>query len=235
MTKCVHHFHLVDQTKRDTGFILERAYYWFESFETDDFASWRCVPKDLPNGDRDGQAQNTAHEQARVYVARNGGRCVVVEAWGEGDDGCITRAVFEAPDEAHVRRYDVKHQHCEAGFAFCVQCKYGDRQGVFDDNLFSEIDVEHREHMSTAQRLRAQALELLGPFCIVCYESDSRVLQIDHVFGGGSIERRERSSFGILKDVLQHGANKYQVLCPTCNWKKRLYNNEVGGRRKKAR
>lgn len=75
---------------------------------------------------------------------------------------------------------------------------------------------------------REEAIKLLGGACAECPETDQRVLQIDHIFGDGAIARREMSQSQILKDVLEKGATKYQVLCANCNVRKRRVNNEDG-------
>ena len=58
-----------------------------------------------------------------------------------------------------------------------------------------------------------------------------RALQIDHVFGGGTIEREKfrRSQYKLHLSVLADETGKYQVLCANCNWIKRHENKEWGG------
>lgn len=77
------------------------------------------------------------------------------------------------------------------------------------------------------RRLRAQALKHLGNRCKRCGISDSRVLQIDHVFGGGTAQRRLVSRWMFLKIVLADAAGSYQLLCANCNVKKKVENNEL--------
>lgn len=62
-----------------------------------------------------------------------------------------------------------------------------------------------------------------------CDCADIRVLQIDHINGGG---KKELKLFvGHLKkyyeNILQHPEN-YQILCANCNWIKKVENNEMG-------
>jgi hypothetical protein len=69
--------------------------------------------------------------------------------------------------------------------------------------------------------------------CKHCGNSDIRVLQIDHINGGG---RKEMMSFrfnGFLnhcyKQLLENKISflkKYQLLCANCNWIKRIENKE---------
>lgn len=84
--------------------------------------------------------------------------------------------------------------------------------------------------------LRAKVMELLGgnpPKCVRCGFSDVRCLQIDHINGGGSEQRRHLGSVAILNYVLKH-PKEFQLLCANCQWKKR-YENKEHGRRERER
>lgn len=62
----------------------------------------------------------------------------------------------------------------------------------------------------------------LGSKCVRCGFSDSRALQIDHVTGSGSTERRSLNGIPYLNKVLKViDAGIYQLLCANCNWIKR--------------
>lgn len=81
------------------------------------------------------------------------------------------------------------------------------------------------------RRLRQSAIDILGGKCINCGFSDIRALQIDHINGGGSKERKELKCGGnfhrlVLKSFLNN-ENKYQLLCANCNWIKRVVNEEL--------
>lgn len=84
------------------------------------------------------------------------------------------------------------------------------------------------------RKSRNAVLEALGGKCVICGFSDKRALQIDHINGGGSKERK-KMSFGmqfhryVLSSFIK-GENKYQLLCANCNWIKRVENNEAKGR-----
>ena len=80
------------------------------------------------------------------------------------------------------------------------------------------------------RKVRMSVLEALSKVCARCGFDDIRALQIDHINGGGSKERKERG-FGknFHKHVLSSfikGENRYQLLCANCNWIKRVENNE---------
>ena len=74
---------------------------------------------------------------------------------------------------------------------------------------------------SYTQRRKAQIHSLLGGKCKHCGEKDSRVLQIDHVYGDGAQERREGLTRMQLYRNIEKRTKRYQLLCANCNWKKR--------------
>lgn len=80
--------------------------------------------------------------------------------------------------------------------------------------------------MFSNKELRSLVMCLLGERCAKCGYSDSRALQIDHIDGGGSKERREIGARGILIKILEHGISGYQVLCYNCGQIKRIENRE---------
>lgn len=73
-------------------------------------------------------------------------------------------------------------------------------------------------------RFREEAIKILGGKCIRCRESDIRVLQIDHVNGGGTKERKLNHNYS--KKLILKNPDNYQLLCSNCNWIKRVENNE---------
>ena len=75
-----------------------------------------------------------------------------------------------------------------------------------------KYDKEHSRHR------RKEVLNFLGGKCEKCGIDDWRVLQIDHINGGGGKERKSGYNFAkIRKDVFEYGRNKYQVLCANCH------------------
>ena len=74
---------------------------------------------------------------------------------------------------------------------------------------------------SYTQRRKAQIHSLLGGKCKHCGEKDTRVLQIDHVYGDGAEERRGGLSRMQLYRNVVNNTKRYQLLCANCNWKKR--------------
>ena len=76
--------------------------------------------------------------------------------------------------------------------------------------------------------LRRALILLLGGGCFVCGETDSRVLEIDHVNDDGYLERRDNvGSSERITGILTRLASsweterpRYQVLCANCHAKK---------------
>lgn len=76
--------------------------------------------------------------------------------------------------------------------------------------------------------LRLKIIKLLGNKCINCGFSDWRALQIDHINGGGSKEKKTtRNYYLIVLENIKTNNSKYQVLCANCNWIKRYENDET--------
>lgn len=91
-------------------------------------------------------------------------------------------------------------------------------------------EVYYKKQKEYLRNIRKSTIGALGGKCIVCGFSDQRALQIDHINGGGSQERKERNYMGnfhkhVLRSFLNN-ENKYQILCANCNWIKRFTNNE---------
>jgi len=81
--------------------------------------------------------------------------------------------------------------------------------------------IRHQERSQNDQ-LRDQVLEQYGKKCGICgFDKDLRILQLDHINGGGNQERRAIGVRGIRRKALKN-PELYQLLCPNCNWTKRF-------------
>ncbi len=66
--------------------------------------------------------------------------------------------------------------------------------------------------------MRQQAFDGYGGKCDCCGESRFEFLALDHVNGGGRIEREKLSTRQIADKVIKLGFSKdYRVLCHNCN------------------
>ena len=78
----------------------------------------------------------------------------------------------------------------------------------------------------TYRHARAEALRVLGNKCVRCGISDYRVLQVDHINGGGvKFAKLGQTGYTLYIDVVRN-PSKYQCLCANCNWIKRYENKE---------
>ena len=101
------------------------------------------------------------------------------------------------------------------------------------DNYLKRIPSIRKSQKEYLRNQRNAAIEILGNVCVRCGFGDRRAIQIDHINGGGSKERKERKYKGnfyknVINSVLSE-ENKYQLLCANCNWIKRYENNEHKG------
>src|SRR5258708_28059910 len=73
------------------------------------------------------------------------------------------------------------------------------------------------QERSQNDRLLEEVLQQYGKKCAKCgFNSDIRILQLDHINGGGNRERREIGTRGIRRKALKN-PELYQLLCPNCN------------------
>ena len=113
---------------------------------------------------------------------------------------------------------------------FCIYCK------DCKNNRFKKFRKDNPEKMKERDKydrartrkymenLRLCVLNKLSdtPQCEICGISDIRVLDIDHINGGGTKERKQLSSAGVWRKILKmdqyEAKQKYRILCKNCNW-----------------
>jgi hypothetical protein len=105
---------------------------------------------------------------------------------------------------------------------------------------YKDINIRNNHNIIQKRirdRVRKEILELLGSKCSNPYNlkhldwcNDLSILQIDHINGCGAIQRRKEcgSYYLIVLDKIKNGSKDYQLLCPNCNWLKKIKNNEIG-------
>jgi hypothetical protein len=90
----------------------------------------------------------------------------------------------------------------------------------------SNIELHRKNRRENNKKRRLELISLLGGKCVQCGFSDTRALQIDHINGGGSKERKGYGhSASSLKQKVENSIKQdlgeYQLLCANCNWIKR--------------
>lgn len=83
------------------------------------------------------------------------------------------------------------------------------------------------------KKARQHLLEFMGNKCVRCGFDDPRALQVDHIHGNGSQERRRMSQAQVNARVYEHPGD-YQLLCANCNWIKRAEQAEAKGPTRKS-
>jgi hypothetical protein len=91
----------------------------------------------------------------------------------------------------------------------------------------------YREYLRKyTQKNKSAAYTILGGFkCNRCGITDYRVLQLDHINGGGQKQMRVvgHQHYKDYKWIIANpieAQSKYMILCANCNWIKRYENNE---------
>ena len=75
--------------------------------------------------------------------------------------------------------------------------------------------------------MRRTFIESRGGKCEMCGFEDYRALQIDHINGNGTADRKRRGPAIVFVDIWRHDATeRYQILCANCNQIKRHEKNE---------
>lgn len=111
----------------------------------------------------------------------------------------------------------------------CINCNQIKRH-VNDEFRFStlSIDLSAVSSRMRNRRIRADALKILGDCCLYCNFSDPGALQIDHVYGGGSQDRKKKGRKQTELQIIQGDVESYQLLCANCNWIKKLSSKDEG-------
>jgi hypothetical protein len=108
----------------------------------------------------------------------------------------------------------------KSGYTYiCNSCYSHKKERTINNQL------ENKRLKAFQETLRGKVIEYLGGCCYICGFKDKRALQIDHINGGGTSERKKFGWSKMYKLILS-GAKGYQVLCANCNWIKRHTNNE---------
>ena len=118
---------------------------------------------------------------------------------------------------------------------WCKQCSKKRRKTYLNmkwrENMRLDIDAYRKKKRTLVKKrkqyLRTTILTKFNNKCIKCSNTDIRVLQIDHINGGGNKERKsfKNQLIPYYRHILKN-INNYQLLCANCNWIKRYENEE---------
>lgn len=69
------------------------------------------------------------------------------------------------------------------------------------------------------RKLKLTVMQGYGGLCVCCGESNIEFLNIDHVDGGGTEERKQRQTQSTYRNIIEDGfPDRYRVLCANCNF-----------------
>lgn len=122
---------------------------------------------------------------------------------------------------------------------FCVHCspfgEHNTNSSILPPDEKEELFLRRKEKRHNQKRhydrtytsrLRDRALETLGNSCVICGNADKRILQFDHINGGGN---KNKSGWGRRKlylDIIYKRRNDVQILCANCHSIKTWENGE---------
>lgn len=95
---------------------------------------------------------------------------------------------------------------------------------------FPSIEARRKYNRDYRKALRCEMLFRGGGKCKRCEETDWRVLQVDHVNGGGhrsgeTGKMLTRMRVELILERIERG--ELQILCANCNWRKRYQQGET--------
>lgn len=121
-----------------------------------------------------------------------------------------------------------------------------DKGKILERNKTYNIKFKNKHGFSVStfqnRRMKNNIINALGNKCANPFNIDHssfeqlpeyfQVIQIDHIHAGG---QKEINKFGagtltyykFIFNKIKAGSKDYQLLCPTCNWIKRVINNEL--------
>lgn len=176
-------------------------------------ASWKLMNRDLCNK----SARKCYLEKKAASINAYGGRCPCGEEKIEflvidhiDDNGAEDRRLWRKKvSDIHTW---LKQKAYPPGYqVLCGNC-----------NLKKEICRRRAKKSSSweiSQEAKANVLSAYGAKCVCCGEEDQDKLEMDHIFGGGSKEKKSYPSRNIYFFLKGRPIDrkKFQVLCHNCN------------------
>lgn len=86
-----------------------------------------------------------------------------------------------------------------------------------------EVTSRHR------RKLRAETIVEYGGKCTHCGIEDHEVLDLDHIFDDGAVDRKlHLFAYNLYRHLKKLGypKDRHQLLCKNCNWKKEMRRRE---------
>ena len=101
----------------------------------------------------------------------------------------------------------------------CRQAAYASHRRWVEANKAYTNEYARKKHKRHYDTLKIEVFNVLGNVCRACGLIDARVLQIDHVNGGGREDRKKHGRPEVMfRSIIKEGhQNKYQLLCANCH------------------
>jgi len=133
-----------------------------------------------------------------------------------------------------LTRKEIKHRYNSSERGKATNKAYHQKYKVeHPDYCIRQRMVRIKSNRKRRKEAREAVLVLLGGKCanpncrhlnedgtLGCKETT--LLQVDHPNNDGAKHRKERPAMGVYFDVLKAGGKGYQLLCSSCNWRKRM-------------
>jgi hypothetical protein len=88
-------------------------------------------------------------------------------------------------------------------------------------------EKRHQCYLKSKAKLKINVFTKLGMQCKCCLSTDMKFFTVDHVHGGGNLDRQKRAHDTLYRQILLMDENEmrenYQTLCIKCNWGKWRY------------
>lgn len=145
--------------------------------------------------------------------------------------------LFSWCKECHAIACKRNRLSAKQGYRYCIRCSETKLLSSFTSSkgrlceTCRPVSKKQRDEKTLEfhRQQRLEAIRLLGGRCVSCGNIDFRVLQIDHINGGGSKERASKPFRWIEKQIIAGNTESYQCLCANCNWIKKYEAGEVCG------
>ena len=127
----------------------------------------------------------------------------------------------------HQIEYQRKNRHKKKIYDHKFYLKNEERYKILHKNyILKNKEKLKRKSKSYLLNKRKELVKKLGGKCVKCGIGDIRVLQVDHINGGGNKERISFTPTQRRNMIMKDDGSKYQLLCANCNWIKGYEKNE---------
>lgn len=101
----------------------------------------------------------------------------------------------------------------------------------YDEHRAEELTYHRNDYRTLVDDLKQMIGECKGAFCAMCGSKEFELLELDHINGNGAELRKRFKGHKTEKRYFRNHPSEaiatYQLLCPTCNEKKKRHNNEM--------